>query len=179
MWASDPRFAVVLQLKSFIYAFNKVILEGVEREIGQRILNGNGITSSMAPLLLLTMAAFMPLAALGLELREYAKVGLSYAIPGIDGSLKYLRTDSMDYGTYFGEIFQRAGLDGPLALISMAQRSGDWGGSALASLAGPTAELLEKAVREGPFDAAGSRMNSPQEVAGTILGVGAIARTIL
>jgi len=61
----------------------------------------------------------------------------------------------------------------------MAQRSGDWGGSALASLAGPTAELLEKAVREGPFDAAGSRMNSPQEVAGTILGVGAIARTIL
>ena len=179
VWASDPRFAVVWQLKSFIYAFNKVILEGVEREIGQRILNGNGITSSMAPLLLLTMAAFMPLAALGLELREYAKVGLSYAIPGIDGSLKYLRTDSMDYGTYFGEIFQRAGLDGPLALISMAQRSGDWGGSALASLAGPTAELLEKAVREGPFDAAGSRMNSPQEVAGTILGVGAIARTIL
>jgi hypothetical protein len=179
VWASDPRFAVVWQLKSFIYAFNKVILEGVEREIGQRILNGNGITSSMAPLLLLTMAAFMPLAALGLELREYAKVGLSYAIPGIDGSLKYLRSDSMDYGTYFGEIFQRAGLDGPLALISMAQRSGDWGGSALASLAGPTAELLEKAVREGPFDAAGSRMNSPQEVAGTILGVGAIARTIL
>jgi len=179
VWASDPRFAVVWQLKSFIYAFNKVILEGVEREIGQRILNGTGITSSMAPLLLLTMAAFMPLAALGLELREYAKVGLSYAIPGIDGSLKYLRTDSMDYGTYFGEIFQRAGLDGPLALISMAQRSGDWGGSALASLAGPTAELLEKAVREGPFDAAGSRMNSPQEVAGTILGVGAIARTIL
>ena len=179
VWASDPRFAVVWQLKSFIYAFNKVILEGVEREIGQRILNGTGITSSMAPLLLLTMAAFMPLAALGLELREYAKVGLSYAIPGIDGSLKYLRTDSMDYGTYFGEIFQRAGLDGPLALISMAQRSGDWRGSALASLAGPTAELLEKAVREGPFDAAGSRMNSPQEVAGTILGIGAIARTIL
>ena len=179
VWASDPRFAVVWQLKSFIYAFNKVILEGVEREIGQRILNGNGITSSMAPLLLLTMAAFMPLAALGLELREYAKVGLSYAIPGIDGSLKYLRSDSMDYGTYFGEIFQRAGLDGPLALISMAQRSGDWGGSALASLAGPTAEFLEKTVREGPFDAAGSRMNSPQEVAGTILGVGAIARTIL
>ena len=179
VWASDPRFAVVWQLKSFIYAFNKVILEGVEREIGQRILNGTGITSSMAPLLLLTMAAFMPLAALGLELREYAKVGLSYAIPGIDGSLKYLRTDSMDYGTYFGEIFQRAGLDGPLALISMAQRSGDWRGSALASLAGPIAELLENAVREGPFDATGSRMNSPQEVAGTILGIGAIARTIL
>lgn len=179
VWASDPRFAVVWQLKSFIYAFNKVILEGVEREIGQRILNGTGITASMAPLLLLTMAAFMPLAALGLELREYAKVGLSYAIPGIDGSLKYLRTDSMDYGTYFGEIFQRAGLDGPLALISMAQRSGDWGGSALASLAGPTAELLEKTVREGPFDAAYSRANSPQEVAGTLLGIGAIARTIL
>jgi hypothetical protein len=180
VWASDPRFAIVWQLKSFIYSFNKVILEGVERELVKRILiDGKGVTSSLGPLLLITMAAFMPLAALGLELREYAKVGLSYAIPGFEGSLKYLRTNSMDYGTYFGEVFQRAGLDGPLALLSMAQRSGDWGGSALASLAGPTAELLEKTLTEGPVDTAFSRFNAPQEAAGAILGIGAVARTIL
>jgi hypothetical protein len=128
--------------------------------------------------MLITMAAFMPLAALGLELREYAKVGLSYALPGMDGSLKYLRTDKMDYGTYFTELFSRSGLDGPLGLLTMAQRSADYGGSALASLAGPTVELVEVAIADGPFDAAVTRMNSPQEVTGTLLGIGAAARAV-
>ena len=183
IWASDPRFALIWQMKSFIYAFNKVILEGLEREGYMRFLEGKGgakgLVPALAPLMLITLASFMPLAALGLELREYAKVGLSYAIPGIDGSLKYLRTDQMDYGTYFTELFGRAGLDGPLGLITMAQRSGDWGGSSLATLLGPTAELVDKVIQDGPFDGAYTRMNSPQEAAGTLLGIGAIARTLL
>ena len=179
IWASDPRFALIWQLKSFVYAFNKVILSGIEREIGQRILSREGFAASMGPLLMLTMIAFMPLAALGLELREYAKVGLSYALPGIDGSLKYLRSDKMDYGTYFSELFSRAGLDGPIGLLTMAQRSGDYGGSALASLLGPSAELIEVGITDGPFDMIGSRMNSPQELTGTILGAGAFARALI
>lgn len=183
IWASDPRFALIWQMKSFIYAFNSVILSGLEREGFMRFLEGKGgakgLVPALAPLLLITLASFMPLAALGLELREYAKVGLSYAIPGIDGSLKYLRTDQMDYGTYFTELFGRAGLDGPLGLITMAQRSGDWGGSSLATLLGPTAELADKIIQDGPFDGAYTRMNSPQEAAGTLLGIGAIARTLL
>ena len=179
VWASDPRFALIWQLKSFIYAFNKVILQGLEREFAKRLITGEGLAPALAPILLITMAAFMPMAAVGLELREYAKVGLSYALPGIDGSLKYLKTDSMDYGSYFTELFSRSGLDGPLGMLTMAQRSGDWGGSALASLAGPTAELLEKALTDGPLDAAFSRTNSPSEMTGTILGVGAVARTLL
>ena len=179
IWASDPRFALVWQLKSFIYAFNKVILEGVFREGMARHREGNSMIAAMGPLFLLTMVAFMPLAALGLELREYAKVGLSYALPGIDGSLRYLRSDKMDYGTYFGELFSRAGLDGPIGMLTMAQRSGDWGGSALSTLLGPTAELADKMLRSGPFDGAYSRMNSPQDQAGILLGIGAIARTVL
>ena len=183
IWASDPRFALIWQMKSFVYAFNSVILTGIEREGYMRFLEGKGgargLVPALAPIMLLTLATFMPLAALGLELREYAKVGLSYAIPGIDGSLKYLRTDQMDYGTYFAELFGRAGLDGPLGLITMAQRSGDWGGSSLATLLGPTAELVDKVIQDGPFDGAYTRMNSPQEVAGTVLGIGAIARTLL
>ena len=179
IWASDPRFALVWQLKSFIYAFNKVILDGVMREAHTRTFEGKGFVAAMGPLMVLTMAAFMPLAALGLELREYAKVGLSFALPGIDGSFRYLRSDQMDYGTYFLELFSRAGLDGPLGMLTMAQRSGDWGGSALATLLGPTAELVDKTLRDGPLDGAWTRMNSPQEQAGVILGVGAIARTVL
>ena len=179
IWASDPRFALVWQLKSFIYAFNKVILEGVLREGRTRFQEGDSIAAAMGPILILTMAAFMPLAALGLELREYAKVGLSYALPGIDGSLRYLKSDSMDYGTYFGELFSRAGLDGPIGMLTMAQRSGDWGGSALATLLGPTAELADKILRDGPIDGAYTRMNSPQDQAGILLGIGAVARTVL
>ena len=179
VWASDPRFALIWQLKSFIYAFNKVILQGIEREFAQRLVRGEGLAPALAPILLITMAAFMPMAAVGLELREYAKVGLSYALPGIDGSLKYLKTDSMDYGHYFTELFSRAGLDGPIGLLTMAQRSGDWGGSALVTLAGPTAELLDKVLIDGPLDAAFSRTNSPSEMTGTILGVGAVARALL
>jgi len=173
VWASDPRFALIWQLKSFLYAFNKVVLEGMEREIGYRIvIEQKGVAASMAPLLLLTMAAFMPLAALGLELREYAKVGLSAAV-GKDGS-QYLRSDQMDWGTYFTELFGRAGLDGPIGMLTMAQRSSDWGGSAIATLLGPTAELAEKIVTKGPFDGAYSRVNSPPEAVGAILGVGAL-----
>ena len=179
IWASDPRFALVWQLKSFIYAFNKVILDGLMREVTTRTFEGESTARALGPLLILTMAAFMPLAALGLELREYAKVGLSYALPGIDGSLKYLRSDHMDYGTYFLELFGRAGLDGPLGMLTMAQRSGDWGGSALATLLGPTAELADKMLRDGPIDGAATRMNSPQDQAGVILGIGAVARTVL
>ena len=144
-----------------------------------RFKEGDSMAAALGPLLILTMAAFMPLAALGLELREYAKVGLSYALPGIDGSLKYLRSDKMDYGTYFGELFSRAGLDGPIGMLTMAQRSGDWGGSALSTLLGPTAELTDKILRSGPIDGAYSRMNSPQDQAGILLGIGAVARTVL
>ena len=179
VWASDPRFALIWQLKSFIYAFNKVILTGLEREVAHRFLNGEGVASSLGPLLLITMASFMPMAALGLELREWAKVGLSYTLPGIEGSLKYLRSDRMDWGTYFGELFQRAGLDGPLGLITMAQRSSDYGGSALASLAGPTAELVEVAITDGPYDAWAQRRNSPQELTGNIVGAAAFARALV
>jgi len=179
IWANDPRFALLWQLKSFIYAFHKVILSGIEREFINRVMAGENMVAALAPLLILTMGAFMPLAAMGLELREYAKVGLSYAIPGIDGSFKYLRSNKMDYNTYFVELFGRSGLDGPLGFLTMAQRSGTYGGSALASIAGPTAEMIEKAIRIGPFDAAEKRFDSPQEIYGAGLGVAAFARAIL
>jgi len=173
IWASDPRFALIWQLKSFLYSFNNVIIGGMGREFVKRINEGEGVIPAMGPLLLITAAAFMPLAALGLELREYAKVGLSYTFTDGDG-LKYLRTDKMDYGTYFAELWGRSGLDGPLGMLSMAQRSSDWGGSAIASLLGPTAELAEKILSDGPVDAAYSRINSPPEAVGAVLGAGLI-----
>ena len=132
------------------------------------------------PLMLLTAAAFLPMAAFGLELREYAKVGLSYALPTVEGSFKYFRTDQMDYGTYFNELFGRAGLEGAFGILTMAQRSGDWGGSAIATLMGPTAEFGEQFLSDFPNIPASmaNRLNSPSEQVGAIMGVAAFTPLI-
>lgn len=183
VWANDPRFALIWQLKTFLYSFNKVILEGLEREAIMRMGEYQGkslsmmLGTSIAPIMLMTGAAFLPLAALGLELREYAKVGLSFALPTVDGSFKYLRTDKMDWGTYYSELFGRAGLDGPIGLLTMAQRNADWGGSAVATILGPTVELTERLLQDLPRidKTVSSRMNSPQEQVGLIMGAGAFA----
>ena len=185
-WANDPRFALIWQLKSFLYAFNKVIIEGAQREafIRAKEYNGKSVVAmgvaATLPLFAITAAAFLPLAALGLELREYAKVGLSYALPGIEGNLRYLRSDQMDYDTYLMELFSRAGFDGPFGILTMAQRNADWGGSAIASILGPTAELTERLIQDFPNVPAtiAGRLNSPTEQAGAILAAGILGPSI-
>ena len=181
LWANDPRYALIWQLKSFLYSFNKVILDGLFREVSYRLDEDRKVISSIAPIMFLTAAAFLPLAMLGLELREYAKVGLSYAIPGFEGSTKYLRTNRMDWGTYITEVWDRAGLNGPASLLLMAQRSADWGNSGLATILGPTAESLEKIVREFPrVDAPiTDRVTQPVGVVGAGAGAAALARAFL
>jgi hypothetical protein len=185
IWASDPRFALIWQLKSFLYSFNKTILGGLEREFMTRLAEDRNLITALVPVMLLTAAAFLPLAALGLELREYAKVALSYAIPGIDGSTKYLRSDRMDWGTYMTEIWDRAGLNGPISLLYSAQRSQQWGNSGIATLLGPTAESIEKIIGDFPrFDTPiTDRITQPAGAVGAAAGVAAfgpqIAKAIL
>ena len=181
IWANDPRYALIWQLKSFIYSFNKTILGGLEREFVTRLAEDRNLISALVPVMLLTAAAFLPLAAMGLELREYAKVGLSYAIPGIDGSTKYLRSDRMDWGTYMTEIWDRAGLNGPISLLYSAQRSSDWGNSGIATLLGPTAESVEKIIGDFPrFDTpVTDRITQPAGAVGAAAGVAAFGPQIV
>ena len=185
IWANDPRFALIWQLKSFMYSFNKTILGGVEREFMQRLSEDRNFATALVPIFFLTAAAFLPLAAMGLELREYAKVGLSYAIPGIDGSTKYLRSDSMDWGTYMTELWDRAGLNGPASILLSAQRSAEWGNSGLATVLGPTAESIEKIITDFPrFDTpVTDRVTQPAGAVGAAAGLAAfgpqIAKAIL
>ena len=185
IWANDPRFALIWQLKSFMYSFNKTILGGVEREFMQRLSEDRNLATALVPIFFLTAAAFLPLAAMGLELREYAKVGLSYAIPGIDGSNKYLKSDSMDWGTYMTELWDRAGLNGPASILLSAQRSAEWGNSGLATVLGPTAESIEKIITDFPrFDTpVTDRVTQPAGAVGAAAGLAAfgpqIAKAIL
>lgn len=181
IWASDPRFALVWQMKSFIYAFNKQIIGGIEREFVKRLAADRNIVTASMPLMLLTAAAFLPLAALGLELREYAKTALSYTIPGINGSTKYLRSDSMDWGPYMLELWDRSGLTGPISILNSAQRSANWGKSGVATILGPTAESIETIIRDFPNAASPitDRISQPAGAAGAVAGVAAFGPDII
>ena len=152
-WASDPHWALVWQLKSFLYAYTKVITGGVFREALNRRNETKGIEQLTATtaVFFLTAIATMPLAMLALELREYAKYGLAWAIPGLDASDRYFRSDSMDWDQYLGEIFDRSGFVGPLAIGNMALQNAEWGKSPILPILGPTAETISVILKNG-FD---------------------------
>jgi len=152
IWASDPRWALVWQLKSYFYAYSKVITGGVLREAKSRAKEGQGgIEEASATLAVfgLTAVATMPLAMLGMELREYIKYGAAWALPGIDASTRYFRTDRMDWDEYLFETVDKSGFLGPLSLGVMANQSAEYGKSPIISLLGPTAETVDEAIRNG------------------------------
>lgn len=153
IWASDPRWALVWQLKSFMYAYQKVIVGGVLREARNRRGETTGIEQLTATtaVLALTAVATMPLAMLALELREYAKYGLATIIPGATATDRYFRSDRMDWGEYFVEIFDRSGFLGAFALADMMHQNSEWGKNPLLPLAGPTAETVDELIDNG-FD---------------------------
>lgn len=152
MWASDPRFALIWQLKSFFWAYGKVILAGGAREARTRLKEGDTAAaaySSTAGFLALAALTTLPLTMLGLELREYAKNGLAWLLPGVEASDKYFRTDRMDWSEYMAEIVDRSGVYGPFTILNMMQQSSEWGRSPISPLLGPTAETLETIARNG------------------------------
>ena len=152
VWASDPRWALVWQLKSYFYAYSKVIGGGVMREARSRAKEGQGgieeVSATLA-VFALTAVATMPLAMLGMELREYAKNSLAWLLPGFESSDRYFRTDRMDWDEYLFEVVDKSGFLGPLSLGFMAQQSAQYGNSPLVSLLGPTAETIDEALENG------------------------------
>lgn len=154
LWASDPRFALIWQLKGYFYSFGKVTLGGLKREMGQRVRESGGspvaALSGIGALMALTAVAYLPLAMLGLELREYAKYGIAWALPGVDADAdRYFRSDRMDWPAYANEMFDRSGLYGPMALLTSAGQQAEWGQSAFLSILGPSAEMVEDVFRDG------------------------------
>ena len=169
LWASDPRFAIIWQLKSFFYAYASTIMGGVYREMQTRQKEGAtpiekyGLVGSTAALLALTT---LPLAAFGLELREYGKTGLAYMYQGLgespkykNGNWRYFRTDRMDYPEYMWELVQRSGWLGPAQLLVDARKADDWGNLGVidpaASLLGPTVSFAKDVAEDtykGNFD---------------------------
>lgn len=157
IWASDPHWALLWQLKSYLYSYYKVIIGGVMREAKSRSKESGEPLANLtatAAIFALTAVATMPLAMLAMELREYAKNGLAWLLPGVNASDKYFRSDRMDWPEYAGEIIDRSGFLGPLTLGAMSHQNIEWGtgyvipGAALPFL-GPTAETIDTALENG------------------------------
>ena len=130
VWASDPRFMLVWHLKSFFYAFGKVILGGVFREAQTRVKSGQ-IAAAAVPLLLMGMF-MLPLAALGLSIREWIQYGDSGK-----------PTDRMQEGEYLMELVKRSGFYGPLEMAFSALNAEQYGSNAVVALLGPAFQHAE------------------------------------
>jgi len=149
VWASDPRFALVWQLKSFFYAYGKNIVGGLMRESKNRF-NEEGFTSASIPLLL-GAATLLPLTMLGLDIRERFKIGLDWLLPftgpNADSGFfessgkNYRRSVGMDWGEYSFEILDRSGIFGPYALaMPLFMESKRYGDPFWVGPLGPTLE---------------------------------------
>ena len=115
IWASNPHFALVWQLKSFFYAYGKTIVGGSINEMQARYTEA-GVKGAAVPLFL-GAATLLPLTMLGFDLRERFKVGLAWVLPGVSPDDKnYRRSQDMDWGEYTTEIIDRSGVLGPFTL---------------------------------------------------------------
>jgi len=186
LWASDPKWILAWQLKSFFYAYGKTIIGGMQRAVGNKQETFRGKDGNLAPeaykeiakgagfQVAMLGAMTLPLAMLGLELREYAKTGLAYVVPGESPTLasgektavlglgtKYFKTDNMEWGEYLGEIVERTGIFGPGHLFASISEANRWGDSRIVSAMGPSAQLIEQwgqAIWNGNFGPAVDRM---------------------
>ena len=148
LWGSDPRFALIWQLKAYFYAFYKTIISGTQREASARAAEG-GSLSSVAAVYALAAVPFMALAMASMEAREWAKYGLSELLPFTPEGKDYFRSDRMDWGEYAFEVFDRSGFLGPWTMGAMMHQNAEWDRSPLIPLLGPTAETLDTVFRDG------------------------------
>tara|TARA_R110002153_G_scaffold274339_1_gene448672 strand:+ start:157 stop:7431 length:7275 start_codon:yes stop_codon:yes gene_type:complete len=138
-WASDPRFALIWQLKSFFYAYGKTVVGGLARE-SQNRAKSEGLPAASVPLILAAVT-MLPLTMLGFDLRERFKGGLAWAIPGVDSTQKnFRRSLDMDWGEYSVEILDRSGVLGAFALLLPLFQGGQYGDPFWISPLGPAFE---------------------------------------
>jgi hypothetical protein len=86
IWASNPYFALVWQLKSFFYAYGKTIVGGSINEMQSRYTEA-GLKGAAVPFFL-GAATLLPLTMLGFDLRERFKVGLEKGYDLFKGNLR-------------------------------------------------------------------------------------------
>jgi hypothetical protein len=158
VWASDPRYALLWQLKSFPYSYGQVVIGGVLREMKARVQEGRAagksggkiVTQDMLPHLALFGLAVLPFAMMSLELKELTKYSMGAILPFAEADARVFKTDDMDWNDYFISAYGAAGVFGPLALLTSAQTDVRWGKPPV-SIFGPTADTLYQVFMKGDF----------------------------
>ena len=132
VWASDPHYMLIWQLKSFFYSFGQVVVGGAVREAKARWKEGDKVGSMMSAGLL--FGALMPLAALALQTREMIKGAVGKSVGEEDeGILAYLF-----------DLIDRAGILGPISIIKAMYEAPNYGRSSVVAGLGPTAGTIEQ-----------------------------------
>ena len=159
MWASDPRYALLWQLKSFPYSYGQVVIGGVVREMKARQQEGRAagktggqiIAQDLAPHMALFGLAVLPFAMLSLELKEKTKYAMKAILPFREADASIFKTDDMEWGEYFAAAYGGAGVFGPLALLTSAQTDVKWGKPPV-SVFGPTVDTLYQVLIQGNYE---------------------------
>ena len=149
MWASDPTFVLLFQLKSYFYSYGKTVLGGIGREIKNRYRE-DGDFEGGGMLILLAATALLPLTAVGLEFKELARWLAQIAIPGIEASDRTFRTDNMSTPEYMWELFEKSGALGPWSIPVSALDSWGWGDNPLVSQV-PVVDLFDDTLMDGDW----------------------------
>lgn len=137
-WGSHPAAQLVWYLKSYIWAYADTILSRTGREF-QR-LDSYG----QKALILALPALFMvPLAALGLMLRDEFRDELAGALPW----RKPKREQEEDATDYAMRLVGRTGLLGPLQTLVDAGRAQEYGSPYYLSLIGPFATMADQMMQ--------------------------------
>ena len=154
-WASNPYTALIFQLKSFFYAYGKNIIGGVIRNT-QSTFNREGKITAAAMPAVFAATALLPLAMIGMELRELLKYFLSPISGAIDFNDKTeafsfdsskFRTNDMGYGEWLLEAGDRSGAFGAYTMLFPMFEAGRFGDEFYTSLLGPTAQRFEDLVK--------------------------------
>lgn len=152
-WASNPYFTIVWQLKSYFYAYGKVVMGGMFREFSTRVEEGD--TRGAYAQLLLAAGAILPLTMIGLEARELIKYFARLAFPWIGNAEMALQTDRMDFGEYAFEIIDRSGMLGPWTL-AISTYEGIEREGLIGPVAGnvPMVDMVDETVFDGDWSRA-------------------------
>lgn len=134
LWRSSERASLVSQLGSFTYGFLDTVLPRVWHELTRQ-----GAPTMARAVPLISLAMMLPIAALGLELKEL----FQYTIWG-----KEPRTDGMSGPEYLQTLISRTGVLGVAQLGVDAYEAASYGRDPIGVLLGPTVSQVNSAFRD-------------------------------
>ena len=132
VWMNNPFFALIAQLKPFYYSFGKNYIGGTINNMKREAKYGNYLGAALPPMIMI--AGMLPLAAIGLHLREFFKFVLN------GGDPEQFRSFDMTTPEYMADLTDRAGLLGRYGLLVPMFEAEMYGSTFFSPLFGPTAE---------------------------------------